>query len=313
MTTAVHLGIDVGGTASRWVACDHAGHEIGRGAAAGATAHVFNPTERDRLTSSLRMIAEGIQTSNFLALDVTIGLTGFGAAVRSDVQAITAGYLNLPAHLVTAVDDMVLAYAAAFAPGEGILVSAGTGSIGLYIGPDVVVRVGGRGILIDDAGSGSWIALQALDRLYKTLDHTGSFDAVEPLAREIFREIGGSEWSDVRQFVYGSDRGRIGALAVAVARAATAGDATAAAVLEEAGAELARLAVALTSRVGRRPTGFVGGVVGLHERVQPAIRRALPGHEVRFLSLDAALTAARLQTPQGETWRRIVAAGAGLG
>src|SRR5690606_321284 len=118
-------------------------------------------------------------------------------------------------------------YVANFAPGEGHLVAAGTGSVGLHIAQDgSFVRVGGRGILIDDAGSGSWIALKALDQIYRILDHTGSFARAEALAEQMFAEIGGNRWHDVRQFIYAGDRGRIGSLAVAVARAAEAGDET---------------------------------------------------------------------------------------
>ena len=44
------------------------------------------------------------------------------------------------------------------------------------------------------------------------------------MAAELFTEIGGDSWDATRTFVYGSDRGRIGTLAQAVARAATKGD-----------------------------------------------------------------------------------------
>ena len=58
---------------------------------------------------------------------------------------------------------MWIAYLSYFALGEGILVYSGTGSIGYYLSEDKdVIRVGGRGNLIDDGGSGFWIAREAL-------------------------------------------------------------------------------------------------------------------------------------------------------
>ena len=43
---------------------------------------------------------------------------------------------------------------------------------------------------------------------------------MEILAEELFTAMGGSDWSATRSYVYGSDRGRVGTLATAVARAA---------------------------------------------------------------------------------------------
>ena len=58
---------------------------------------------------------------------------------------------------------MWIAYLSYFALGEGILIYSGTGSIGYYLSADKeVIRVGGRGNLIDDGGSGFWIAREAL-------------------------------------------------------------------------------------------------------------------------------------------------------
>lgn len=308
MTARVHLGLDVGGTASRWVACDDGGAILSRGRAAGATGHVFNPVERDRLRAALVQIAGDLHAAGLATGSLTAGLTGFGAAVADEVKALMGEGLGIAADGIVVMDDIALAYMANFAPGEGHLVSAGTGSIGLHISDKgIFTRVGGRGILIDDAGSGSWIALQALDAIYRALDHSGSFVSVEALARHIFREVGGETWRDVRQFVYTGDRGRIGALAVAVARAAEEGDAVAISILQRAGGELALLARALITRVGNRPLGFAGGVLDLHPLIAAAIRRQLAGHDIRLVSADASLAAARLQGSGGTQWRDILA------
>lgn len=304
----LHLGIDIGGTASRWVVCDAAGAEMARGRAGGATGHVFNPSEHQRLRAALTAIAEGLDTGLGRIASVTLGLTGFGAAVSAEVKTMLSDVFAVRSDVLVVTDDVALAYFANFAPGEGHLVSAGTGSIGMHVAADgTVTRVGGRGILIDDAGSGSWIALRALDRLYRVLDHSGSFAGVQGLADGLFAEIGGTEWSDVRHYVYAGDRGRIGALAVGVAAAAKAGDATALEILRSAGAELAHLAQALSARAGQRPAGFVGGVLSLHPVIAEEIRLRLGADAVRLLSGDAALAAARLQSADRRGWSPILA------
>ena len=74
------------------------------------------------------------------------------------------------------------------------------------------------------------------------------------------------------------------------------------AILREAGAELSLLAGALVERAGEKPIGFIGGVLALHPIIVAEIRRQLEGHEVRLLSADAALAAARLQAVGTSGW-----------
>jgi N-acetylglucosamine kinase-like BadF-type ATPase len=304
------MGLDIGGTASRWVLCGDDGQELARGKAQGATGHVFNPAERDRLRDALAAIAGAV--GPYAIASVTAGLTGYGAAVSGAVTALVAGAFGTDPSRVIVIDDVALAYLANFAPGEGHLVSAGTGSIGIHVGRDGgFIRVGGRGILIDDGGSGSWIALRALDRMYRALDHDGSFDRVRLLAQHMLAQVGGEDWSDVRQFVYAGDRGRIGTLAVAVAGAAAAGDEVAEAILRAAGGELALLAEALIARAGPRPVGFIGGVLGLHPVIVGEIRRRLAGQDIRLPKADAGLAAARLQVMRPDGWIEVLAAHAG--
>lgn len=306
----VHLGLDVGGTASRWVACDTDGQVVARGSVGGATAHVFNPAERQRLGTALGQVAEAVAAAGLEPIGLVGGLTGFGVAASDDIRLLASEALGLTQDRILVMDDIILAYAAHFQPGQGHLVSAGTGSIGVHVAADgTTTRVGGRGILIDDAGSGSWIALQALDQIYRVLDRTGSYDAVEALAEAIFTLVGGAEWHDVRQYVYAGDRGRIGALAVGVGRAAEAGDATALDILRQAGTELAGLAKALAARVGERPVAFIGGVLQLHPVIGAQIRAQLPGLEVSRPPIDSALAAARLQMDgAGGQWRTTLGA-----
>jgi glucosamine kinase len=304
----VHLGLDVGGTASRWVACDTAGEIVARGSVGGATAHVFNPAEKDRLTAVMVQLAQAVANAKLEVLSLTGGLTGFGPAAALDICELTAGALGIEPNSILVMDDIILAYAALFQPGEGHLVSAGTGSIGVHVGETgKVVRVGGRGILIDDAGSGSWIALQALDQIYRAWDHSGSFGNVEKLARHVFAKVGGQDWQDVRQFIYAGDRGRIGTLAVAVADAALESDATALGILRKAAIELSRLAKALQARAGSGPVAIIGGVLRLHPVIAADIAQHLSGTQIIRPQIDSALAAARLRLGDaGAKWHALL-------
>ncbi|KKB08636.1 N-acetylglucosamine kinase [Devosia chinhatensis] len=308
MMRDVHLGFDIGGTASRWVACNASGAVLARGKVAGATGHIFNHAERQRLSSAFGAIAKALSAELLQVVTVFGGMTGYGEAVEVEVKALICEALSTKPEQIRLIDDIVLAYLANFAPGEGHLISAGTGSIGVHVAADgIVTRVGGRGILIDDAGSGSWIALEALDLIYRAHDRNGNFDALKPLATAMFKAVGGDSWSDVRQFVYAGDRGRIGTLSVAVAQAASAGDATALDILHRAGTELAALGSALLSRCGNAPVGLVGGVFDLHPAILEQARRSLPGTVIVTNKGDAALSAAQLHA--NSAWQHVFATG----
>ncbi|SMQ85341.1 BadF-type ATPase [Devosia lucknowensis] len=311
--TVVHVGLDVGGTASRWVACDAGGELVARGSAGGATAHVFNPAERSRLATVFEAVAAALREAGLRPASLCAGMTGFGAPAADEIRSMAETALALSAGAAMVMDDIVMAYAAHFRPGEGHLISAGTGSIGIHVTKaGEVIRVGGRGILIDDAGSGSWIALQALDRMYRALDHTGGFVEVEELARQMFLLVGGNSWSDVRQFVYAGDRGRIGTLAVGVARAAESGDQTALDILRRAGAELAALGEALHTRCGAGPIALVGGVLQLNPLIVDEITWRFPGVDLTTPVIDSPLGAARMRTSEaGRPWLALLANGLG--
>lgn len=305
---SVHLGLDVGGTASRWVACDVSGEAVARGSLGGATAHVFNPAERERLVGVMTQLATAANQADLQVLSLTAGLTGFGSAAGTDIRDLAAGALGVTPTSVLVLDDIVLAYAGLFRPGEGHLVSAGTGSIGVHVRESGdVVRVGGRGILIDDGGSGSWIALRALDLIYRTWDHAGTFKGVDILAHHVFEKIGGTEWHDVRKFIYAGDRGRIGTLAVAVAKAAEDGDGVALDILRAAAHELAELARALQKRAGKGPVALIGGVLRLHPIILAEISSHLAGTRILRPEVESALAAARLQTgAAGSLWQALL-------
>ncbi|WP_375452040.1 N-acetylglucosamine kinase [uncultured Devosia sp.] len=287
-----YLGVDIGGTASRWVLLDADGAVIARGSAAGATGHVFNPAERERLLATLSTIAEAAR--NFSPTAACLGITGLGDSVHDVVRDMVAALLGIAPSAIQLGNDMELAFRATFAPGTGHLISAGTGSIGLHLTTDgQLIRVGGRGLLIDDAGSGTWIALNALDQLYRRIDETGGPADAALLAAELYADIGGEGWEQTRSFVYGGDRGRIGALAQAVARAASQGDPVANDILARAAIELARLASALIARAGPLPVAFIGGIITLHPGIKPALKAALPQAVMSFPQIDAAAHAAQ--------------------
>ena len=266
------LGIDAGGTGTRWALADAHGAIVAEGEVVGLSASQL--TSASRHPAALAELAQAVQRHG-RPLRVRAGLSGFngdGAALR---QTLAALFAIDPAG-VTLSSDIDIAYLASFAPGEGYLIYAGTGSIGAYLdGDGVLQRAGGRGVLLDDGGGGYWIAREALRHVWRAEDEQPGCWRASPMACAVLAQVGGDDWASSRQFMYAQERGPIGMLALAVAASFDA-DPVAADILRRAGQELARLARALTHRYGARPVVLAGRAATLHPAIFAAMRAALP-------------------------------------
>lgn len=286
------LGLDAGGTQTRWAMADGSGTPVAQGQAAGLSGlQLLDAAGTATLTNTLQAIADATGPVQ----GVVAGVTGFDAAQVPQLCDLIASAWAIKPTQVQTLSDIELTCRAAFAPGEGYVVYAGTGSIAAFIDAQGALhRAGGRGAVIDDAGGGHWIARAALRQVWRAEDESPGAWQQSPLARRLFDRIGGSDWALTRAWVYGASRGELGSLALAVAAAADE-DPAALAILQAAGAELARLARALQHRCGPRPLALAGRVFDLHPTIEAHLRQALPaGTAVHRLTQTAHAAAARL-------------------
>jgi N-acetylglucosamine kinase-like BadF-type ATPase len=291
------LGLDAGGTQTRWALADAAGSVVAEGTAAPFSGLQLGRAEGDAaIAATLAGIARDAAAAapGRAIAAIAAGITGLDAAQWPQLCALAAAALSIQASAVRAMSDIELACRAAFAPGAGIVVYAGTGSIAAFIdAAGTLQRAGGHGAVIDDAGGGHWIAREALRHVWRAEDEAPGAWRQSALAQRVFEHVGGSDWAHTRQWVYGATRGELGTLALAVAAAADE-DEAAAAILRTAGAELARLARVMLRRVGPLPLALAGRVFELHPSVQNALLAALPaGTPVQRLQLPAHHAAAR--------------------
>lgn len=292
-TSPFFLGLDAGGTHTRWALADGAGTVQREGTAPAISGLLLRDEDgRAAVAAALRAVAAAAGPVQALAA----GMTGLDAAQRPQLVDLASVALGLAPGSVWAMNDIELTCRAAFEPGGGWVVMAGTGSVAGYLDAQGVLhRAGGRGHLVDDAGGGHWIATRALRQVWRAEDAAPGSWPASPLARRVFGHIGGSDWATSRQWVYGAGRGEVGALALAVAAAASDGDAAALAILHRAGLELARLALALQQRCGARALALAGRVFDLHPAIEAALRQALPpATPVQRLASAPHVAAARL-------------------
>ena len=319
------LGIDAGGTGTRWALAEPSGKVSATGSVAGLTALMMgSEAGRDQIGQAIRQLSSALHEvlAGRIGPDggqppqmpqrVFAGFTAYSEdpPLRARIEALVANALDLPAERVCVCGDIALAYLDCFEPAAGYLVYAGTGSIAAYIDVDGRLhRAGGRGGLLDDGGSGYWIAREAMRHIWRAEDEQPGNWRGSALAASVFEHVGGSEWARSRDFFYQGTRGQVGEMAQAVAVAAVQGDAVALRLLARAGAELARLATALTRRFGTRPIVLAGRAVQLHPAIEQGMREALgPTVALRAVRLHAHKTAARLAANDAAVMRQLVAA-----
>ena len=286
----IGLGIDAGGSATRWVLYDGRSGVMRRGDLPPVSGHLFHPEVRARFEEMLGALRSAVGEAPPAA--VLAGITGLSATAPEAAQAgaLIAAALDVRAGDVRVTDDVWIACRAIFSPGEGHVVYSGSGSIGVHIRADETsILVGGRGMLIDDGGSAFWIGREALRLVWRRFDRDP--EATSPLAAALFAAVGESSWDAVRAFVYGGERRAVAMLAIDVARA---DDPDARAIMRRAGAELARLGRALIHRGGVKPVALVGRAATLHELILAGFQEEAPEIDVRIEVVEAALAAAKL-------------------
>lgn len=287
------LGIDAGASSTRWRLERADGKVVAQGAGTPITGHLFTAEAQAAARAAIAAIGNELAPHG-KPVCVMAGVTGLStnSEPANLLQHALADVFDLPLARVAVQDDLRIAYLGAFAPGEGILVYAGTGSIAYHLTRDQAIeRAGGHGFLIDDAGGGFWIGQQALRALVRRRDARRDATALDGA---LLAAIGGADWSDIRAFAYGGGRQAVASLARVVGDAANQSDGEAALLLTVAGGELARICKALIDRLGPLPIALAGGVARA-PLLLDGLRGGLgPGVVVDLHAAEPVATAARL-------------------
>jgi N-acetylglucosamine kinase-like BadF-type ATPase len=286
------LGIDAGGTQTRWALLDSSGEIAAEGEVRGFSATQVRGADRSCVVDILGELARAVLAAGRPGR-VHAGLTGFGGN-GDELRALIAAPLELEPAAVTVGSDIETMYLDLFAPGKGYVIYAGTGSVAAFMDEQGQLhRVGGRGVTVDDAGSGFWIGRAALRSVWRAEEENPGSSRDSALAAELFALVGGSDWSDTRRYVYEGTRGDVGRLALAVARAADR-DEAAREILRMSGRELARLARIMIARFGPRPVAVAGRAAALHPLIFETMRSLLPDASLELRELRGHRAAAHL-------------------
>lgn len=236
-----YLGIDVGGTQCRfewWPAGRHAG---GDGRAVQPAVHGIDATVAG-LVDVLRVAAaQAAPTAAVCAL------AGVGDASTS--AAIAAGLARRGLWFpVAVVGDVLAAAAAALTLGPGLLVWAGTGSFAVARSANgELFRVGGRGYLLGDQGSGFDLVRRAAAAVLMAVDDLGPTTALTDALAKAFSVSAPQRLGAALQQL---DTGGVAAKLPVVLDVAAAGDPVAGEVVQAGVDGLVMLASAAVRQAG---------------------------------------------------------------
>ncbi len=242
--------------------------------------------DADRADAVVRTILETLP-----ALDRTIDVLASGhtglPVDEGDRHRIAARLAEATgAATVRLTPDWVTAHIGALGGDPGVVVSAGTGAVALGVAADgTAKRVDGAGYLFGDAGSGYWIGRRGLESALRTIDGRQHADALLAGARAQF----GDDLPRAAWDLYASPQlvDSIARFAPAVIELATAGDADAITIVEEAAVELAATVTAASSVIadGRVEVAVTGRLLTadneLARRFVAALSESLPRSELR--------------------------------
>jgi N-acetylglucosamine kinase-like BadF-type ATPase len=275
VSEAIAVGVDAGGTATRAVAT-HGG--TAKAGPAGASSRGV-PAAADAIAAAALEAAGGASIGALYA-----GVAGAGRASVARALETTLRERFADARIAVE-DDARIALRAAIPDGPGAVVIAGTGSVAYAENGDRRARVGGAGYLLGDEGSAFAIGFAAVRLLERALDGRERFDETARLAQRV---LGASSRDELLETVYGRtgsgilDVARIAALAPSILAFAAKGNAASRAIVEQAAADLAQLAIDAVGQADlfEQPRiALAGGLL----RERSLITSLLEGHLVRAI------------------------------
>lgn len=251
---ALFVGVDGGGTHTRAIVGDDVGRVLGRGDAGASNQATTGSASAGRAIQAAvcAALAQAGSGPGEIAA-ACLGLAGLDRPQDETAFAPSAEALGFP-RAARLVNDSVIAWAGATGGSPGIAVIAGTGSVAYGRGANGTDRrAGGWGGVLGDEGSAYRIAAAAINRVLRGIDGREAPTGLGPV---LARAAGCEDPADLCLLAR-ADRSSpgqpleavIAALAPVVTEAAADGQPEAVAITEEAGRELAGLAIAIAGRL----------------------------------------------------------------
>lgn len=289
------IGLDIGGTKTRGVRFEHG---VAVADESAGSSNVQNVSREEAALNLAELFARigGGQVSQVYA--------GAGGIDTDEDAAALAALIvpHVPGARITVVHDSRLLLAAGRAS-TGVAVIAGTGSAawGKNAGGDEA-RAGGWGYLLGDEGSGYWLGREAVRHSLRRMNQGL---AADQLTAALLETCGVDHPNRLIALFHSPDTGRRfwAQQARLVVEAAAAGHAVSKELLEQAGNDLASLALQALRKLGMDGPVILGGGLGMNVApLQDVFRKNLAAAgvtDVRVLDQEPVFGVLQLVADQG--------------
>lgn len=269
----VFIGLDAGGSNLRAVATDAQLNLLAEVQNSGVSANpsvVGLPETAAQISAILGQVLHAIDRPSRDVRAVGLGIAGMAdPRYQADLHSMVGAVLPHAQAVISS--DFEIALIGATGERRGILLLAGTGSVGFGVNAaGEQALVGGWGYLLGDEGGGSWIGREALRLIVAAADQGSPCPA---LGLTIMNQLGIEQPRDLVAWIYGRTSPppvrvrEIAALAQTVLAAAAAHDGDALVIVEAAADALVRIARLVQQRLNIDPDfklnqlAFAGGLL----------------------------------------------------
>ncbi|TLM75835.1 N-acetylglucosamine kinase [Pseudarthrobacter sp. NamB4] len=290
----VIIGLDIGGTKTHGVRFED-GVPVADQSAGSSNVQNVTRDEAARNLADLFARIGGGQVAQVYAGSGGIDTEDDAAALASLIQP------HVPGARVTVVHDSRLLLAAGHAS-SGVAVIAGTGSAAWGRNADGgEARAGGWGYLLGDEGSGYWLGREAVRHSLRRMNQGQPADE---LTTALLQSCGVDDPNRLIALFHSPATGRRfwAQQARQVVEAAAAGHPESQALLEQAGADLAAMALQVLRQLGLTGPVILGGGLGMNVApLQDSFRRHLVAggaEDIRVLDQEPVFGVLQLVTEQ---------------
>jgi len=283
------LGIDSGGTKTKFLLVDENGIKV---------AENIQPASH-----YLQVGLDGLKRVMQNGIDACLNQSGFKRENIHHIFASVAGYGDIEednelirrtvcdifSPIETSIgNDVENAYAGALINKPGIVLIAGTGSIGLGIDDyGNSLRCGGwHHAFGGDEGSAFWIGCKLIQEFTMQSDGRSNQTKLYSHIKEKYNFINDSDILKMVIVEWDFDRTKVASLALDVSILAELGDSSALRIFEEAAYELSRIIIAIKNKLqfnGLVYASYQGGVFKSKEFVTLPLQRKLKEHNIQLI------------------------------
>lgn len=252
------IGIDGGGTNSRLLAVDLHGNVVGH--TRGRSTNLESNSVTTVMTN-LNTLIDSFHSQHFTKLEDCAGVCFGTAGVDTKATLLTVEELLKKTPFkcpMKVVNDALIALYANTMGNPGLMLIAGTGSIGYGVNAHgQEKRVGGYGYIVGDEGSAYWVVKKAIAAALHAYDGTGPDTR---LIGDFTRALAFTEFEEIIDFVYRRNKADLARLSYVVTSAQEEGDSVASGIMESALAYLGLTVDTLINALGKEPMPlFKGG------------------------------------------------------